>query len=149
MIGAGQTLLTYTGGLPANGDNILFNSVTAFPPGGSFHLLGQSWFQIAVSADTGTTNAIRAEYSLAGRNTVAADWVVFYQSAALDLTPGTLATFSDEIFVGNYKDIRIVFASNGAQTAFQCNMGMSPNRATAVKPTHTRFDEGGAVVTDV
>lgn len=128
---SGQTVINYTGGLPADGANVLFNSITAFPPGGSLHLLGQKWIAVSVAADTGTTNTITAEYSNAGRSTGSGDWVLFYTSGSVDLTGGSLATFRDEIYIAGYKDVRVLFNSNGAQTAFQANLALLCEKATS------------------
>lgn len=121
-----KTIVEYTGGLPPNGDTVLFNSITAFPPGGGFHLLGQDWICVTITANTGTTNTVSAEYSQAASATVAASWIRFFVTPSIDFTGGGVNNTARVIIpVHEYKDVRVVFSSNGAQTVFKCSLALT------------------------
>lgn len=141
------TRITYTGGLPADGANVLFNSIVAFPPGGSMHLLGQKWFQFTLFGSVGTTNTVTAEYSNAGRSTAAADWKLFYSAGPYDF--GTDGTVRGEIYIADLADVRVLFNSNGAQTTFIANLALLPEKATSMLTVPgTAFGGATAAVAD-
>lgn len=128
-----QTIITYTGGTPTiTGTVTLFNSVTAFPPGGSFHLLGQQWFQYSVtngSAGGAGTGTITGSFS----DDKGVTWRDFYSRSALD--DGTTAapvTAEDEVYVGMYRDIRFQWTNAGeAPTVFQVNLALNAHKPTS------------------
>jgi hypothetical protein len=138
----GQTIITYAGGTPTiTGTVTLFNSVTAFPPGGSFHLLGQQWFQFSlrVASDGGAaTGTVTGSYSTDKGVT----WIPFYTSATTDADDDDAAAAadvqSDEVYCGMYKDIR--FQSVNAvevPTVFDVAMSLTCHKPTS---THSAAD---------
>lgn len=131
-----QTIIEYTGGLPTvTGTVTLFSSVTAFPPGGSFHLLDQQWFQysLRIASDGGTgTGTIRGDYSTDKGTT----WVPFYTRSTTDADDDDAAaaadTFHDEVYVGKFKDVRFVYVNAvEAPTVFQANLALNCHKATS------------------
>lgn len=104
----------------------LFNSVTAFAPGGSFHLLNQQWFQYQLFFDTAgaNTGTVTGAYS----NDNGVNWRTFY-------TRGTLAevtVHSDEVYVGMFKDIRFQFTMATANTTiFEANLALNDCKPTS------------------
>lgn len=139
----GQTIISYSGGLPTvTGTVTLFNSVTAFPPGGSLHLLGQQWFQysLRVASDGGTaTGTVVGSYSPDKGTT----WYPFYTSATVDADDDDAAAAadvqSDEVYIGMYKDVRFQY-TNAVEVPTIFDVAMSLN---AHKPTskHSNADE--------
>lgn len=136
-----QTIITYTGGTPTLAGTVtLFNSITAFPPGGSFHLLGQQWFQyslrVASVAGAGGGTLV-GSYSTAGRNTVEADWIPFYSRTVTDAVAGNAPvvadTIHDEVYVGQFKDIRFQYTDSNVEvpTVFQVNIALNCHKATS------------------
>jgi hypothetical protein len=132
----GQTIINYAGGIPTiTGTVTLFNSVTAFPPGGSFHLLGQQWFQFSIRAasDGGTgTGTVTGSYSTDKGVT----WIPFYTSAATDADDDDAAVAADvqedEVYVGMYKDIRFQWLNAvEALTVFDVAMALNCHKATS------------------
>jgi hypothetical protein len=131
-----STIITYEGGTPTvSGTVTLFNSVTAFPPGGSFHLLGQQWFQFSVRAasDTGTgTGTVTGSYSSDKGTT----WIPFYTSATTDADDDDAAAVADvqedEVYVGMYRDIRFQFVNaTEVPTVFDVQLALNCNKATS------------------
>jgi hypothetical protein len=135
----GQTIITYAGGIPTvTGTVTLFNSVTAFPPGGSFHLLGQQWFQysLRVASDGGTgTGTIVGSYS----NDKGTTWVPFYTRSTTDADDDNAVvvadTVHDEVYVGQFQDVRFQF-TNAVEvpTVFQANLSLNCHKATSKVP---------------
>jgi len=129
-----QNLLTYSGGIPTvTGTVTLFNSVTSFPPGGGFHLLGLQWFtySLRTASDGGTaTGTVTGSYS----NDKGVTWVPFYSQATTDAdddNPAVAAdVFTDEIFIGLYKDIRFQY-TNAVEvlTVFEAQLACSADKA--------------------
>lgn len=136
----GQTIITYAGGVPsgATGAVTLFNSVASFPPGGSFHLLGQQWFQYSLrtASDGGTaTGTVLGEYSL-DRGTT---WRPFYTRATADADDDDAAAVadvvSDEVYVGHFKDVRFTYTNAvEALTVFEANLALNCHKATSKVP---------------
>lgn len=110
-----QTIITYEGGVPTDtGTVTLFNSVTAFPPGGAFHLLDQQWFQytLRTASDGGTaTGTITGSYSTDKGTT----WLPFYTRSTTDADDDDAAAVGDvvrdEVYVGGLKDIRFQYTN--------------------------------------
>lgn len=135
----GQTIITYSGGLPTiTGTVTLFNSVTAFPPGGSFHLLGQQWFQFSlrIASDGGTgTGTILGSYS----NDKGTTWVPFYTRSTTDADDDDAAvvadTVHDEVYVGKFLDVRFQY-TNAVEvpTVFQANLSLNCDKASSKTP---------------
>ncbi len=128
----GQTIITYAGGTPTiTGTVTLFNSVTAFPPGGSFHLLGQQWFQYAVtlgSAADGASGTLVGAFS----DDKGTTWRTFYSKAIADAVTATPLTSEDEVYVGLYRDIRFQYTNAGeVPTVFQVNLALNHWKATS------------------
>ncbi len=125
-----STIVECAGGIPSGTTGVvtLFNSVTAFPPGGSFHLLGQQWFQytLRTASDGGTaTGTITGSYST-DKGTA---WVPFYTKATTDADDDNAAAvadvFADEVYVGLYKDVRFQYTNAVEQlTVFQANLAL-------------------------
>lgn len=113
------TQTTDQDGLPKGSENTtLFNSATAFGPRClQFHNI--YWFTYSITPATNATgNSVTAQYSNDGGTT----WIEFYASAANEPV-GDSTTFTDEIFIGPYADVRVRF-NNGTlkQTSFNVNM---------------------------
>lgn len=135
-----STIVDYAGGIPSGttGTVTLFNSVTAFPPGGSFHMLGQQWFQYTLRAasDGGTaTGTITGSYS----TDKGATWVPFYTKATTDADDDNAAAvgdvFADEVYVGMFKDIRFQYTNAVEQlTVFQANLSLHCAKPTSKAP---------------
>lgn len=125
-----QTIIKYQDtALPtAATDVTLFNSVTAFPPGGCFHLLGQQWFQYSLfmnsSGDTATAQ-VTGQYS----DDKGTNWNTFYTSSA---TLAEDAEITDEVPVGMFKDVRFTLnVANEDLTVFRINMALNPDKPTS------------------
>ena len=127
-----QTVITYTGGTPTVAGTVtLFNSVTAFPPGGSFHLLNQQWFQFSLaigSAGGAGTGTVTGAFS----NDKGATWITFYTATNSDGTTAAPVTTEDEVPVGMYRDIRFQY-TNAVEvpTVFQANLALNDQKATS------------------
>lgn len=131
-----QVLLTYSAGLPTvSGTVTLFNSVTAFAPGGSFHLMGLQWFQYAIrtaSAASGATGTITGSYSTDKGTT----WLPFYSRATVDAvavgSPAIGDVVEDEVYVGMFKDIRFQYTNaTEVLTVFDTNLSLTDQKATS------------------
>jgi hypothetical protein len=139
-----QTILTYGGGTPTiTGTVTLFNSVTAFPPGGSFHLLGQQYFQWSVGFGTaadGGTGTVTGSYS----DDKGVTWRTFYTKASiLDGVTATPVTTEDEVYVGIYRDIRFQWTNAGeVPTVFQVNLALNCHKAASKTPTGALLVDG-------
>jgi hypothetical protein len=97
-------------GLPAAGESVvLFNSVTAFGPK-ALHLVDTIyWYTYSIAPSTNANgNSVTAQYSNDGGTT----WHEFYASDTNEPV-GDSTTFTDEIFIGPYQDVRVKF-NNGA-----------------------------------
>lgn len=108
-------------GLPRPSENVvLFNSVTAFPPGGNLKSIPDLyWFTYSIAPSANATgNSVTAQYS----NDKGTTWKEFYASATNEPV-GDSTTFTDEIFIGPYPDVRVLF-NNGSlkQGTFVVNM---------------------------
>lgn len=127
-----QTIITYAGGTPTvTGTVTLFNSVTAFAPGGSFHFLGQQWFQFSLtigSAAGAGTGTITGEFS----DDKGVTWRNFYTATNADGTTAAPVTTEDEVYVGMYRDIRFQY-TNAVEvpTVFQANLALNPYKPTS------------------
>lgn len=118
-----QTVIKYQDtALPTAAANVtLFNSVTAFAPGGSFHLLNQQWFQYSLfmdsAGDTATATVI-GSYS----DDKGVTWNTFYTMPAI----AEDTEFSDEVYVGMFKDVRFQLdVANENLTTFRVNMALN------------------------
>lgn len=140
-----QTILKYTDtALPLQNVAVtLFNSATAFPPGGSFHLLGQQWFQWSMlfeSAADAATGTVQGQFS----NDKGVTWETFYASDTLD----SALVQEDEVYVGMFKDIRfnfIVTAATADTTNFVVNLALNPQKATSKITTGDVLVDAAAV----
>jgi hypothetical protein len=97
-------------GLPGPAEQVvLFNSVTAFGPK-ALHLVDTIyWYTYSIAPSTNATgNSVTAQYSNDGGTT----WHEFYASDTNEPV-GDSTTFTDEIFIGPYQDVRVKF-NNGA-----------------------------------
>lgn len=130
-----QTILKYTDtALPTTGAAVtLFNSVTAFPPGGSFHLLNQQWYQYAIaiaSAADGASAVVTGQFS----DDKGVSWVTFYTGGTIaDGTSAALgATVLDEVYVGMFKDVRFTLATSGENTTiFRINQALNCDKSSS------------------
>ena len=99
---------------------VLYNSVVAMPPGENLHNYADFyWFTYSIAPGTNATgNSVTAQYS----NNRGTTWNEFYASTTNEPV-GDATTFTDEIFIGPYKDVRVLF-TNGAlkQATFVVNM---------------------------
>ncbi len=139
----GQTIITYAGGTPTiTGTVTLFNSVTAFPPGGCFHLLGQQWFQWSITngsaADGGQGTLVGAFSDDKGTT-----WRTFYSKLVVDGSTASPLTTEDEVYVGMYRDIRFQWTNAAeAPTVFQVNLALNYWKATSKAPTNAIMVDG-------
>lgn len=116
-------------GLPGAAESVtLFNSVTAMGPRNLQNTADFYWFTYSILPDTNSTgNSVTAQYSNDGGTT----WKEFYASATNEPV-GDSTTYSDEIFIGPYQDVRVKF-NNGtnAQTTFVVNMTLDASERAA------------------
>ncbi len=131
----GQAIITSAGGTPTiTGTVTLFNSVTAFPPGGSLHLLGLQWFQFSLtigSAGGAGTGTITGDFS----DDKGTTWRNFYTATNADGTTASPNTSEDEVYVGMYRDVRFQYTNAvEAPTVFQANLALNPHKATSKVP---------------
>lgn len=143
----GQTIITYAGGTPTiTGTVTLFNSVTAFPPGGSFHLLGQQWYQFSItlgSAADGASGTVTGAFS----DDKGTTWRTFYTATFADGVTATPLTAEDEVYVGLYKDIRFQYTNAGeVPTVFQVNSALNYHKATSKVPNDAVLVETAVVL---
>lgn len=107
-------------GLPGPSEVVtLFNSVTAMGARNLQNTATFYWFTYSIAPGTNATgNSVTAQYSNNGGTT----WNEFYASTTNEPV-GDGTTFTDEIFIGPYADVRVLF-NNGAlkQTSFVVNM---------------------------
>ncbi len=132
-----QTIVEYSGGTPTiTGTVTLFDSTVAFaskqtPSGGSFHLLGQKWFQWAITLGTaadGATGTVFGQYSPDKGTT----WRQFYANTIADGLTATPATSDDEVYVGLFKDIRFLYTNAGeVPTVFFVNLALLSEKASS------------------
>lgn len=118
-------------GLPGAAEVVtLFNSVTAFGPKVLQNAGNHYWFTYAIAPSTNATgNSVTAQYSNDGGVT----WNEFYASLTNEPV-GDSTTYVDQIFIGPYQDVRVLF-TNGAlaqATLFAVNMSLdAEQRASA------------------
>lgn len=110
-------------GLPGPAEIVtLFDSTVAFPPGQNLqNMIDIYWFSYSVRPATNATgNSVTAQYSVDRGVT----WLEFYASATNEPV-GDSTTFRDEIPIGEFQDVRVLF-NNGAlrQTSFIVNMSL-------------------------
>jgi hypothetical protein len=123
------TIIKYTDtALPTTSAAVtLFNSVTAFPPGGSFHLLGQQWFQWALVFDSagGTiTGTVTGQWS----SDAGVTWNEFYASGTLNDDVSN----EDEVYIGMFKDVRFLFtAATQDATVFRTALALHCSKPTS------------------
>lgn len=140
----GQTIITYAGGTPTvTGTVTLFNSATAFPPGGSFHLLGQQYFQYSIAFGTaadGGTGTVTGAYS----NDKGTTWRTFYSKSGIaDGVTATPATVEDEVYIGMYPDIRFQWTNAGeVPTVFTPNLALNCHKAASKTPANAVLVDG-------
>ncbi len=124
-----NTQVTAQDGLPGAAEVVvLFNSVTAMGARNLQNTATFYWFTYSISPGTNATgNGVTAQYSNDGGTT----WKEFYASTTNEPV-GDGTTFTDEIFIGPYQDIRVLF-NNGAlkQTSFAVNMTLDASERTA------------------
>ena len=142
-----QTIISYQGtALPLQDVAVtLFNSVKAFRPGGSFHLLNQQWFQYSIDYTSGgaAVATVVGQYALNGINTSGdasgdvgavapfTTWVTFYTGPAGSVAAGT----EDEVYVGAYKDVRFILTMTIAGTlTFSPNLALNDCKPSSKVP---------------
>lgn len=107
-------------GLPGPSEVVtLFSSVTGMGARNLQNVACFYWFTYSIAPAVNTTgNSVTAQYSNDGGTT----WNEFYASTTNEPV-GDSTTFTDEIFIGPYADIRVKY-TNGAlkQTSFAVNM---------------------------
>lgn len=124
-----QTIINYQGtALPVQNTPVdLFSSVTAFPPGGSFHLLGLQWFQWTILFD-GASGSITGTVTGQFSNDKGVTWTTFYTSTTLNDD----VVNEDEVYVGMFKDVRFRFTVTNAtedSNLFSVNLALNPCKA--------------------
>ena len=135
--GKNKTIIPFQNSQTANGSGlpgpaevvILFNSVVAFGPKSMQNADGINWFVYSIAPSTNATgNSVTGQYSNDGGTT----WNEFYASAS-NKPVGDSTTFTDEVFIGNYQDVRFKF-NNGAlaqATLFAVNMALDASDRSA------------------
>ncbi len=118
-------------GLPAGGEVVtLFNSVVAFGPRTLHQVADHYWFTYSIAPSTNATgNGVTAQYSNDGGVT----WNSFYASLTNEPV-GDSTTYVDEIFIGPYQDVRVLY-TNGAlaqASLFAVNMTLDASERTSV-----------------
>lgn len=116
-----NTQVTDQDGLPKAAEVVvLFNSVTAFPPGRNLRNIGDAyWFSYAIRPATNATgNSVTAQWS----DDKGVTWNEFYVSDTNEPV-GDSTTYRDEIAIGEFDDVRVLY-NNGAlkQTSFKVQM---------------------------
>ena len=116
------------------------------PPWGSFHLLGQQWFQYTLgigSAAGGGTGTITGAYSLDKGVT----WRDFYVATVADGLAAAPSVSEDEVYVGMFKDIRFQYLNAAeAPTVFEVQMALNCHKATSkVTPSDVLVNSGLAL----
>lgn len=139
----GQTIITYAGGTPTvTGTVTLFNSVTAFPPGGSFHLLGQQWFQwsLNIASAAGTaTGTVTGSFS----NDKGVTWIDFYTEATAAGTAPAAVNEEDEVYIGLYRDVRFQYTNAvQAPSTFDVNIALNCQKASSRTPANAPLIDG-------
>lgn len=130
-----QTVIKYQGlALPATGTpQVLFDSDAAFPPGGSFHLLNQQWFQyrIAYTSTSGTGVAtVTGQFADDGFGAATPTWQTFYTGPAGSDAAGV----RDEVYVGAYKDVRfLVTMTVNSTLTFSANLALNDQKASSTR----------------
>lgn len=137
-MGKHKTTIPFQSSQTANGSGlpgpaevvILFNSVTAFGAKTMQNLDSNYWFTYAIAPSTNSTgNSVTGQYSNDGGTT----WNEFYASASNEPV-GDSTTFIDEVYIGEFQDVRFKF-NNGTlaqATLFAVNMSLDAvSRATA------------------
>lgn len=133
-----RTIIPFKATQTANGSGlpgaaevvILFSSVVVFGPK-ALHLMDDNyWFTYSIAPSTNATgNSVTGEWSADGGTT----WNVFHTSASNEPV-GDSTTFTDEVYIGNFMDVRFKF-NNGASaqaTKFDVAMALDAvQRATA------------------
>ncbi len=123
-----NTQTTDQDGLPKAAEvTVLFNSVTSFGARNMPNVAEFYWFTYSIAPATNAAgNSVTAQYSNNGGTT----WNEFYASTTNEPV-GDSTTFTDEIFIGPYQDVRVLF-NNGAlkQTAFTVNMSLDASERT-------------------
>ena len=117
-------------GLPGAAEVVtLFNSVTTMGARNLQNTATFYWFTYSIAPSTNATgNSVTAQYSNDGGTT----WNEFYASATNEPV-GDSTTFTDEIFIGPYADVRVRF-NNGAlaqATLFAVNMTLDASERVA------------------
>jgi hypothetical protein len=109
-------------GLPAPAEVVvLFNSVTAMGARNLQNVADFYWFTYSITPVTNTTgNSVTAQYSIDG----GANWVEFYASTTNEPV-GDSTTFTDEIFIGPYADVRVKFNNGALRQVAPFNVNMS------------------------
>jgi hypothetical protein len=141
-----QTIIKYQDtALPVQNTFVtLFNSAEAFPPGGSFHLLCQQWFQYSLlfdSSGSAATGVVQGQYSDDG----GATWETFYASPTLTAA----LVQEDEVYVGMYKDVRFRFlVTNETEDTnyFSVNLALNPCKSTSKSAVGYSIVDGDATV---
>jgi hypothetical protein len=106
----------------------LFDSTVAFQPKCLPHQQVY-WFTYSIAPSTNTTgNGVTGQWSADG----GLNWNSFYTSTTNEPV-GDSTTFTDEVFIGNYQDVRFLF-QNGAlaqATKFDVAMSLDDQRDSA------------------
>lgn len=143
-----QTIVAYTGGTPTiTGTVTLFDSVVAFPPGGSFHLLGLQWFQFTLNIGStgGTgTGTVTGDYSIDKGVT----WRNFYTATTADGVTATPTASEDEVYVGMFKDVRFRYTNAVEVPAvFEVQLALNCQKATSKVPNDAPLVETTVALT--
>lgn len=136
MSAPNKTIIPFKATQTANGSGLpgaaevvtLFDTTVAFGPKVLPHEQ-VNWFQYSIAPSTNATgNSVTGQWSADGGLT----WNEFYASATNEPV-GDSTTFSDEVFIGQYQDVRFKF-NNGASaqaTKFDVAMALASQRALA------------------
>lgn len=115
-------------GLPGPAETVvLFDSTVAFGAKAMPHEQ-LSWFQYSIAPSTNSSNSVTGQWSADGGTT----WNEFYASATNEPV-GDSTTFSDEVFIGQFSDVRFKFINGtlAQATKFDVAMALASQRALA------------------
>jgi hypothetical protein len=120
-----QTVIKYQDtALPlAATDVTLFNSSVAFPPGGSFHLLNQQWFQWSILFTSAGAGVVEGSFS----EDKGVTWTQFYTSDSIASTVPS----EDEVYVGMYKDVLFELNMDANTTVFSARLALNDCKPTS------------------
>lgn len=124
-----KTIIPFKATQTANGSGlpgaaevvVLFDSTVAFKPKNMHQLGCNYWFTYSITPSTNATgNSVTGQWSADGGTT----WNEFYASASNEPV-GDSTTFRDEVFIGDFMDVRFKFNNGASAQATKFDVAMS------------------------